>query len=158
MKFSRNANSALKIAREYAGKYNSKNVGTEHLLIGLIECKDATLTDTFKKLDVETSQIADIVNSILHIDQINKSTSGSKKLEFTPRVVKIIEFAKGIAQKLNKHNVHVPFCLHRISNQSLFSYSKKLLEENLDILYVLKKNFLINYFHQHLYKALSPHQ
>lgn len=107
MKFSRNANSALKIAREYAGKYSSKNVGTEHLLIGLIECKDATLADTFKKLDVETSQIADIVNSILHIDQINKSTSGSKKLEFTPRVVKIIEFAKGIAQKLNKHNVEV---------------------------------------------------
>mgnify|MGYP003115808111 CR=1 FL=1 len=107
MKFSKNAHIALTTAKEYANKFNSKNVSTEHLLTGLIESNDATLNDTFDKLNVSSSHIKEVINSILSIDEINKSQKLSQIIEFTPRCTKIIEFAKGIAQKLNKTNVEV---------------------------------------------------
>lgn len=107
MKFSKNAQKALTISKEYANKFNSKNVGTEHLLIGLIESKDTILDDTFSKLNVETSLITDVIISILSIDKINKTYKLSPTIEFTPRVLKIIEFAKGIAQRLAKDSVEV---------------------------------------------------
>lgn len=107
MKFSKNAQHALTIAKEYANKFNSKNVGTEHLLIGLIESDDITLRDTFDRLNVSTSHIIEVINSILSIDEINKTQKLSPAIDFTPRVLKIIEFAKGIAQKLKRNNVEV---------------------------------------------------
>lgn len=108
MKFSKNAQGALAIAKKYAVDYNSKNVGTEHLLIGLLQCEDKTLIDTFKKLDVEPSILTEVVTSILSIDNINKTNHKlSPIVNYTPRVVKIIDFAKGIAQKLSKTNVDV---------------------------------------------------
>ena len=107
MKFSKNAQAALTIAKDYANKFNSKNVGTEHLLIGLIKSEDPTLNDTFDKLKVSTSHISEVITSILNIDQINKTQKLSPSIDLTPRVLKIIEFAKGIAQKLNKTNVEV---------------------------------------------------
>ena len=88
-------------------KFNSKNVGTEHLLIGLIESNDVILNDTFSKLNVSTNHINEVVISILSIDQINKTQKLSPAMDYTPRVVKIIEFSKGIAQKLNKNNVEI---------------------------------------------------
>tara|TARA_X000001382_G_scaffold43132_1_gene29078 strand:- start:358 stop:2718 length:2361 start_codon:yes stop_codon:yes gene_type:complete len=107
MKFSKNAQAALTIAKKYATKFNSKNVGTEHLLIGLIESNDVILNDTFSKLNVSTNHINEVVISILSIDQINKTQKLSPAMDYTPRVVKIIEFSKGIAQKLNKNNVEI---------------------------------------------------
>ena len=107
MKFSKNAQNALTIAKDYANKFNSKNVGSEHLLIGLLQSKDQVLKDTFTKLNVEPSHIVDVIASILSIDTINKTQKLSPTIEFTPRVLKIIEFSKGIAQKLNKSNVEV---------------------------------------------------
>lgn len=108
MKFSKNAQGALAIAKKYAVDFNSKNVGTEHLLIGLLSCEDKTLVDTFKKLDVEPTVLVEVVTSILSIDNINKNNHKlSPVVNYTPRVIKIIEFAKGIAQKLSKNNVEV---------------------------------------------------
>ena len=107
MKFSKNAHIALTIAKDYANKFNSKNVSTEHLLTGLIESEDDTLIETFNKLNVSPDHIKEVINSILSIDEINKSQKLSQIVEFTPRCTKIIEFAKGIAQKLNKSNVEV---------------------------------------------------
>ena len=107
MKFSKNAQNALTIAKDYANKFNSKNVGSEHLLIGLLQSKDQVLKDTFTKLNVEPNHIVDVIASILSIDTINKTQKLSPTIEFTPRVLKIIEFSKGIAQKLNKSNVEV---------------------------------------------------
>lgn len=107
MKFSKNAQAALTIAKEYANNFNSKNVGTEHLLMGLIESNDNTLNDTFEKLNVGTNHIKEVINSILSIDEINKTQKITSTIDFTPRCTKIIDFAKGIAQKLNKTNVEV---------------------------------------------------
>ena len=107
MKFSKGAQSALAIAKKYAQDFNSKNAGTEHLLIGLLECNDKSLTDTFKKLNVEPNVLTEVVASILSIDNINKTHKLSPIINYTPRVIKIIDFAKGIAQKLNKNNVEV---------------------------------------------------
>ena len=121
MKFSKNAQGALAIAKKYAVDFNSKNVGTEHLLIGLLSCEDRTLVDTFKKLDVEPTVLVEVVTSILSIDNINKNNHKlSPVVNYTPRVIKIIEFAKGIAQKLSKNNVDViHLFLSLISNITL---------------------------------------
>ena len=105
MKFSKGAQEALSIAKKYAQTYSSKNVGTEHLLIGLLESNDQVLVSTIKKLDVEPSSLIDVISSILSIDNINKTQKLAPVINYTPRVIKIIDFAKGLAQKLNKTTV-----------------------------------------------------
>ena len=145
MKFSKNAQGALAIAKKYAVDFNSKNVGTEHLLIGLLSCDDKTLVDTFKKLNVEPAILVDVVTSILSIDKINKNNHKlSPVVNYTPRVIKIIEFAKGIAQKLNKINVDVIHLFLSLLYENDGVAVSILLEYGLDFVTVksvMKKEF-----------------
>lgn len=144
MKFSKNAQSALAIAKKYAQDYNSKNAGTEHLLIGLLECNDKALNDTFKKLNVEPGVLTEVVASILSIDNINKSHKLSPIINYTPRVIKIIDFAKGIAQKLDKNNVEVIHLFLSLLYENDGVAVSILLEYGLDfesVKNVLKKEF-----------------
>src|SRR6056300_500293 len=145
MKFSKNAQGALAIAKKYAVDFNSKNVGTEHLLIGLLSCEDRTLVDTFKKLDVEPTVLVEVVTSILSIDNINKNNHKlSPVVNYTPRLIKIIEFAKGIAQKLNKNNVDVIHLFLSLLYENDGVAVSILLEYGLDFVTVknvMKKEF-----------------
>jgi len=54
MKFSTCAQSALALSKNYAEEFKCRYTGTEHLLLGLIECED-TLEQTFKTLKVDST-------------------------------------------------------------------------------------------------------
>jgi len=163
MKFSKNAQSALTISKEYATKFNSKNVGTEHLLIGLIESNDTTLNDTFTKLNVSTVHIKEVITSILNIDQINKTQKLSPVIDFTPRVLKIIEFAKGISQKLNKNTVEVIHLFLSLLYDNDGVAVSILLEYGLDfdsVKIIIKKEFgeeIDNHISKSLPESISPY-
>ena len=107
MKFSSNAQAALSASKSYAEEFKSRYAGTEHLLLGLIESHDTFLEQTFNRLDVDISHLKDIVISILNIEETNKLFKSDTGPNFTPRVLRIIDFAKGLAQKLEKNTVDV---------------------------------------------------
>ena len=107
MKFSSTAQGALAASKSYAEKFKSRYAGTEHLLLGLIESEDEFLDQTFTRLDVDIQHLKDIVISILNIEETNKLFKSGTGPNFTPRVLRIIDFAKNLAQKLDKNTVDV---------------------------------------------------
>jgi len=107
MKFSTTAQSALALSKNYAEEFKSRYAGTEHLLLGLIESDDIFLEQTFNQLKVDVTHLKDVVTSILDIEENNKLFKPDKSPNFTPRVFRIIDFAKNLAQKLNKQTVDV---------------------------------------------------
>ena len=107
MKFSKQAQSALAISKSYAEEYKCRYAGTEHLLLGLIECDDNFLKETFERLQVDFIDLKDVVISICQLEENNKLFKLDAGPNFTPRVLRIIDFAKGLAEKLSKNNVDV---------------------------------------------------
>jgi len=107
MKFSSTAQSALAASKSYAEQFKSRYAGTEHLLLGLIESDDKFLDQTFNRLEVDIIHLKDIVISILNIEETNKLFKSDSGPAFTPRVLRIIDFAKGLAEKLEKNTVDV---------------------------------------------------
>ena len=107
MKFSTSAQSALALSKNYAEEFKCRYTGTEHLLLGLIDCEDSFLEQTFNTLKVDSTNLKDVVISILNIEDNNKLFKPGKSPNFTPRVFRIIDFAKNLAEKLNKQTVGV---------------------------------------------------
>ena len=107
MKFSSTSQDALAASKSYAEEFKSRYAGTEHLLLGLIESHDDILNQTFLRLDVDRAHLKDVVISILNIEETNKLFKADTGPQFTPRVLRIIDFAKNLAQKLEKSTVDV---------------------------------------------------
>ena len=107
MKFSQYAQNALALSKNYAEEFKCRYVGTEHLLLGLIESDDVFLEQTFNRLKVDTLHLKDVVSSICQLEENSKLFKLDAGPNFTPRVLRIIDFAKGLSQKLNKNAVHV---------------------------------------------------
>ena len=107
MKFSSAAQDALAASKSYAEEFKSRYAGTEHLLLGLIESHDDFLDQTFHRLEVDRAHLKDVVISILNIEETNKLFKADTGPAFTPRVLRIIDFAKLLAQKLDKNTVDV---------------------------------------------------
>jgi len=107
MKFSSTAQDALAASKSYAEEFKSRYAGTEHLLLGLIESHDDVLNQTFYRLDVDRDHLKDVVISILNIEETNKLFKADTGPAFTPRVLRIIDFAKNLALKLEKSTVDV---------------------------------------------------
>ena len=107
MKFSSTAQDALAASKSYAEQFKSRYAGTEHLLLGLIESHDDFLDQTFHRLDVDTDHLKGVVVSILNIEETNKLFKADTGPAFTPRVLRIIDFAKNLALKLEKSTVDV---------------------------------------------------
>ena len=107
MKFSQTAQSALALSKNYAEEFKCRYAGTEHLLLGLVESEDEFLEQTFSRLKVDITHLRDVVSSICQLEENNKLFKLEAGPNFTPRVMRIIEFAKGLAEKLNKNTVDV---------------------------------------------------
>lgn len=107
MKFSQSAQNALALSKNYAEEFKCRYAGTEHLLLGLLECNDEYLNQTFNRLHVDLEHLADVVKSICQLEENNKLFKLDSGPSFTPRVLRIIDFAKGLAQKLSKNTVDV---------------------------------------------------
>ena len=107
MKFSPSAQSALALSKNYAEEFKCRYTGTEHLLLGLIDCEDYFLEQTFNTLKVDADNLKDVVISILNVEDNARLFKPGKAPNFTPRVFRIIDFAKNLAEKLNKQTVGV---------------------------------------------------
>ena len=92
MKFSQTAQNALALSKNYAEEFKCRYAGTEHLLLGLVESGDNFLEQTFNRLKVDVIHLKDVVSSICQLEENNKLFKLDEGPNFTPRVLRIIDF------------------------------------------------------------------
>lgn len=100
-KFDEQARRVLSLAQEEAQRFSHPYIGTEHLLLGLVDLEDSTGVRILKSLDVPPHQVHAQVESIIgRGDRIVQSEVG-----LTPRAKKVVELAVDEARRLNHHYI-----------------------------------------------------
>lgn len=87
-KFTDKARKVLVLAQDEARSLRQPYVGTEHILLGLIQEKDGLAAQALNRLNVKYDAV---VKAIREVDTIDESADVSGHLNFTPRVKRVLE-------------------------------------------------------------------
>ena len=97
-KFSERARRVLSLAEEEAHRYNHKEVGPEHLLLGMVRENGGVAARALSNLSLDLSKVRSAVEFI--IGRSEKPTEG--EIGLTPRAKKVVELAVDEARRM-KH-------------------------------------------------------
>ncbi|WP_139653718.1 ATP-dependent Clp protease ATP-binding subunit [Raoultibacter phocaeensis] len=87
-KFTDKARKVLVLAQDEARALHQPYVGTEHLLLGLIQEEDGLAAQALDRLGVEYNAVVQAIRQVVAIDE---DTDVSGHLSFTPRVKRVLE-------------------------------------------------------------------
>ena len=87
-KFTDKARKVLVLAQDEARALHQPYVGTEHILLGLIQEKDGLAAQALDRLNVKYDAVVQAIRQVVAIDE-NADVSGH--LSFTPRVKRVLE-------------------------------------------------------------------
>ncbi|WP_165045661.1 ATP-dependent Clp protease ATP-binding subunit [Adlercreutzia sp. ZJ138] len=87
-KFTDKARKVLVLAQDEARSLHQPYVGTEHLLLGLIQEKDGLAAQALDRLGVKRDAVVQAIRQVVTIDE---ETDVSGHLSFTPRVKRVME-------------------------------------------------------------------
>jgi ATP-dependent Clp protease ATP-binding subunit ClpC len=99
--FSPRANQVMVLARKEAVRLNHEFVGTEHLLLGLIELGQGGAFDLLKKLGLNPEAVRQNIEGLVVTSPPQKLTDNIPNILYTPRVKKILGFAQHHAMALS---------------------------------------------------------
>ncbi|MDC3379248.1 ATP-dependent Clp protease ATP-binding subunit [Planctomycetota bacterium] len=99
-RFTDRARKVMGLARQEAQRFNHQYIGTEHILLGLIQEGSGVAANVLRNLDVDPEKIRVEVEKIVQ-DGPTMVTMG--QLPFTPRAKKVLELAAEEATNL-RHN------------------------------------------------------
>jgi ATP-dependent Clp protease ATP-binding subunit ClpA len=88
---------SLKTAGDVAKKHHQNYLGTEHLLLGLIQNEEGTVSSLLKNFDIDTAQVRSGIE--FAIGRGERFVSGA--IGWTPRSRKVFEFAIDEARRSN---------------------------------------------------------
>ncbi|MDT8862320.1 ATP-dependent protease ATP-binding subunit ClpC [Alkalihalobacillus sp. MEB130] len=94
-RFTERAQKVLALAQEEAVRLGHNNIGTEHILLGLIREGEGIAAKALQALGLGSEKIQKEVESL-----IGKGQEGSKTIHYTPRAKKVIELSMDEARKL----------------------------------------------------------
>lgn len=94
-RFTERAQKVLALSQEEAIRLGHNNIGTEHILLGLIKEGEGIAAKALLALDLEKSKIQEEVEALIGVGQ-----KGSKTIHYTPRAKKVIELSMDEARKL----------------------------------------------------------
>ncbi|GAF66173.1 putative ATPase [Bacillus sp. TS-2] len=94
-RFTERAQKVLALAQEEAIRLGHNNIGTEHILLGLIREGEGIAAKALQALGLGSEKIQKEVESL-----IGKGQEGSKTIHYTPRAKKVIELSMDEARKL----------------------------------------------------------
>ena len=97
-RFTERARRVLVLAQQEALKLGSHYIGTEHLLLGLVNDVDSVSSKALASLNVNLSAIRSQV-----VEKISRDSDETAELNYTPRAKKALELAVDEAQQLG-HN------------------------------------------------------
>ncbi|MDQ0300926.1 ATP-dependent Clp protease ATP-binding subunit ClpC [Salibacterium salarium] len=94
-RFTERAQKVLALAQEEAIRLSHNNIGTEHILLGLIREGEGIAAKALQALNLGSDQIQQEVEGL-----IGSGQEGSKTIHYTPRAKKVIELSMDEARKL----------------------------------------------------------
>ena len=94
-RFTERAQKVLALSQEEAIRLGHHNIGTEHILLGLIREGEGIAAKALKELGLEAKKIQDEVEKL-----IGKGTQPMKSIHYTPRAKKVVELSQDEARKL----------------------------------------------------------
>jgi ATP-dependent Clp protease ATP-binding subunit ClpC len=94
-RFTERAQKVLALAQEEAIRLGHNNIGTEHILLGLIKEGDGIAAKALQALNLDMEKIQSEVETL-----IGKGTEGTQNIHYTPRAKKVIELSMDEARKL----------------------------------------------------------
>ena len=96
MAYTENAKTVLSIAKRMAKKTGQNYIGTEHILLGLLNCKSSVAADLLEKNDVTEQKVLDVIKELI------APSGGVSVLErdgYSPRAVQILQDADRQAER-----------------------------------------------------------
>src|SRR6201987_494512 len=111
--FTPRAQQVLALAGKEAGRFNHNDVGTEHLLLGLIKLGEGVAVKVLQKMGRDLEIVRREAEK--HVDP-RPETKMSGNIPYTPRVKKVLALAGKEAKSLNHSYVgteHILLCLLR---------------------------------------------
>lgn len=94
-RFTERAQKVLALSQEEALRLGHNNIGTEHILLGLISEGEGIAAKALNSLGLKTDKIQQEVEAL-----IGKGQEGAKTVHYTPRAKKVIELSMDEARKL----------------------------------------------------------
>ncbi|MFG6150742.1 ATP-dependent protease ATP-binding subunit ClpC [Halobacillus sp. B23F22_1] len=94
-RFTERAQKVLALAQEEAVRLGHNNIGTEHILLGLVSEGEGIAAKALTALGLESSKIQQEVENL-----IGKGEKVSQTIHYTPRAKKVIELSMDEARKL----------------------------------------------------------
>lgn len=94
-RFTERAQKVLALAQEEAVRLGHNNIGTEHILLGLIREGEGIAAKGLAALDLEVEKIQEEVEQL-----IGKGEQTTQTIHYTPRAKKVIELSMDEARKL----------------------------------------------------------
>jgi ATP-dependent Clp protease ATP-binding subunit ClpC len=89
------AQKVLALAQEEAIRLNHNNIGTEHILLGLIREGEGIAAKALQALNLDMEKIQNEVETL-----IGRGEERSQNIHYTPRAKKVIELSMDEARKL----------------------------------------------------------
>ncbi len=99
-RFTDRAKKVMSLARQEAQKFNHEYIGTEHILLGLVQEGNGVAANVLQKMAVDLEKIRQEVEKIV---KTGPSMATMSNLPFTPRAKKVLELAMEEASQLG-HN------------------------------------------------------
>ena len=94
-RFTERAQKVLALSQEEAIRLGHNNIGTEHILLGLIREGEGIAAKALKELGLEAKKIQEEVEKL-----IGKGNASIKSIHYTPRAKKVVELSQDEARKL----------------------------------------------------------
>lgn len=94
-KFTERAQKVLALSQEEAMRLGHKNIGTEHILLGLVREGDGIAAKALRELGLEVKTIQQEVEKL-----IGKGDQAVQSVHYTPRAKKVVELSQDEARKL----------------------------------------------------------
>ena len=124
-KFTGKAQRVLTKALEHAQNFGHTYIGSEHLLLGLLEERDSVASRMLNKRGISYVKIKEDISSTTVIDEKTSLTLS----DFTPRARKIIENAYKLSEKHKQTMVGSEHLLYSLLNES-DCIAVRVLEQN----------------------------
>ena len=140
-RFTDRARKVMGLARQEAQRLNHEYIGTEHILLGLVQEESGVAANVLKNMDVDLKKIRIEVEKLV---QSGGATVTMGQLPFTPRAKKVLEYALEEASQLGHNYIgteHLLLGLLRESDgvaaQVLLNLGLKLEEVREEVLELL---------------------
>ena len=117
-RFTQRARRVLSLAHQEAERARQNNIGTEHLLLGLMDEEGGVAGRVLRELGMSSDRVRDVIN------RISGSTSNfdPNRIELAPETQQVLEYAVDEARRLGHHYIgteHILLGLVRVDSTAL---------------------------------------